>query len=272
MATRSRSGSSSTTETSPSQKWRIVLEYDGAPFVGWQLQPGRPSVQGAVEAALEPLVGHPARVAAAGRTDSGVHAAMQVAVFVTSASRSPRAIRDGLNARLPDEVACLAAEIVPASFDPRHSPHVKTYRYSWLITPTRRPLRRDRAWRIRGPLDVAAMHEAATLLLGTHDFTSFRAAGCTAAHPVRTIEGAEVRAHEDEVHLRVRGTGFLRHMVRNIAGSLHEVGRGTREVSWLPEILAARDRGRAGRTAPAHGLLLECITYLGCQSGEQPGS
>lgn len=271
MATRSPLGSSSTTEAPASQKWRITLEYDGAPFAGWQLQPRQPTVQGAVEAALEPLIGHPARVSAAGRTDTGVHAAMQVAVFETTTARTARAIRNGLNARLPDAIACIAAERVPDSFDPRHSPHTKTYRYTWLVCETRRPLRRDHGWRVPGPLDVTAMQSAAKSLVGTHDFTSFRAAGCTARHPTRTVRGAEISAHGDEVLLRVYGTGFLRHMVRNIAGTLHEVGRGKRPASWVADVLLAKDRGRAGRTAPAHGLLLERITYQDGPGGNAVG-
>lgn len=258
METPSPLGSSSTTE---SQRWRITLEYDGAEFAGWQLQPGQPTIQGAVEQALEPLLGHCARVGAAGRTDAGVHAAMQVASFVTSTERTPTAIRNGLNARLPDAIACIDAERVPISFDPRHAPHTKTYRYTWVVGATRRPLRRGRAWRVPEPLDVDAMAEAARCLLGTHDFTSFRASGCTARHAVRTVQDAIVTRASDEVHLRMLGTGFLRHMVRNVAGSLYDVGRGRWSPDWLAEVLAAKDRGRAGRTAPARGLLLEHIDY-----------
>jgi tRNA pseudouridine38-40 synthase len=242
-------------------RWRIVLEYDGAPFAGWQIQERAPTVQGAVEAALEPLVGHPARVSAAGRTDAGVHAAWQVAAFDTSTERTPRAIREGLNARLPSAIACLEAEAVDPSFDPRRSPHHKWYRYTWLVRGSPSPLRRGRVWHVRGPLDVSAMHESIQAIVGTHDLTSFRAQGCTAQHPVRTIVAAEVRPEGDEVRLRVCGVGFLRHTVRILAGTVLEVGRGARPVAWVSEVLAKRDRTRAGRTAPAHGLLLESVTY-----------
>lgn len=243
------------------QKWRLVLEYDGEPFAGWQLQAGQPTVQGAVEAALEPLLGHAVRIGGAGRTDSGVHAAMQVACFVTETERTPKAIRDGLNARLPASVACLEAAPVPVTFDPRHAPHTKTYRYTWLVSPTRRPLRQGRAWHVRQALNVAAMRGAALALQGTHDFSSFRAAGCSATHPVRTVEQVRVRSEGDEIWLQILGTGFLRHMVRIVAGTLHEVGRGRRDEAWFRDVLEARDRGRAGRTAPPQGLLLERIDY-----------
>ncbi len=186
---------------------------------------------------------------------------MQVATFVTRTVRTPQAVRDGLNARLPAEIACLSAEPVHASFDPRRDPHTKTYRYTWLISDAPRPLRRGRAWRSRRQLDVQRMAESVLCLIGTHDFTSFRAAGCSATHPVRTIMDATVVVSGDEVHLRLLGTGFLRHMVRIVAGSVHEIGQGRQEASWLREVLEARDRGRAGRTAPAQGLLLERIVY-----------
>lgn len=246
----------------PTRRWRLVLEYDGAGFAGWQLQPDAPTVQGAVEAALEGLLGHPARLYAAGRTDTGVHAAMQVAVFDSAARRDARAIRDGLNARLPASVACVAADEVAPDFDPRRHPHRKTYRYTWLCRASRSPLRAGRAWHVRQGLAVPPMAAAVGAVVGTHDFSSFRASGCTADHPVRTVREATVRAVGDEVWLEIHGTGFLRHMVRILAGSLHEIGRGRRPPEWLGEVLRARDRTRAGQTAPAEGLLLERIEYL----------
>ena len=239
----------------------MVLEYDGRPFAGWQIQDGVRTIQGEVEAALAPLLGHFARVRAAGRTDAGVHAAMQIAAFRTRAQRSAKAIRDGLNARLPPEVACLAADPVGDGFDPRHSPHTKTYRYTWLVAPARSPLRRGRSWHVRRPLRVVDMREGALRLQGTHDFSSFRAAGCSSTHPVRTLEAVRVVQQRDEVHLEVMGTGFLRHMVRIIAGCLFEVGRGRHPSAWMGEVLQARDRARAGKTAPAQGLLLKRIDY-----------
>ncbi len=242
-------------------RWRVDLEYDGGPFAGWQLQPDQPTVQGALESALEELMGHPTRIRGAGRTDAGVHALQQVADFDTDQQRSARSVRDGLNAKLPREIACVAASEVPATFSARHSPHTKTYRYTWLVRPARPVWWRDRCWHHRGALDVDAMSAALEAVVGTHDFTSFRAQGCSAKHPVRTVEGATLGREEDRVVLRIQGTGFLRHMVRILAGSLHDVGRGRHEPSWLAEVVAARQRSLAGRTAPAGGLTLESIRY-----------
>lgn len=243
-------------------RWRIDLEYDGAGFVGWQLQPAGRSVQGVVEEALERLLGHPARVRAAGRTDTGVHAEQQVAVFDAEVERTERAVLGGLNGLLPEDVACVAAARVPGDFEPRHAPHTKRYRYRWLDRPARSPLRRGRAWHHRQPLDHEAMDRAARLLEGRHDFSAFRAVGCSAAHAVRTVELCRVERSGDEVHLVAEGTGFLRHMIRIVAGSLTEVGLGRRPPAWLAEVRDSRDRERAGRTAPAHGLTLERIVYL----------
>jgi tRNA pseudouridine38-40 synthase len=242
-------------------RWRIDLEYDGSGFAGWQLQPDQPTVQGALEGALASLVGESVRVRGAGRTDAGVHALQQVAHFDCEAVRSERGMRDGLNAKLPDTVACLEATPVSDTFSARHSPHTKTYCYRWLVRAARPALLRDRCWHERRGLDVAAMARAVEPLVGTHDFTSFRAQGCSAKHPVRTIEGVSVTAAGDLVELRIQGTGFLRHMVRILAGTLHEVGRGKRSEEELIGAVRALDRRAAGRTAPAGGLLLESIHY-----------
>ncbi|MEN0066290.1 MAG: tRNA pseudouridine(38-40) synthase TruA [Myxococcota bacterium] len=253
------SGSSSTTE--PSQRWRIDLEYDGRDFAGWQLQPGTATIQGAIEDALTHLLGQSVRVAGAGRTDAGVHAAKQVASFVTTVERPPERMRGGLNRFLPSSIACLSAQPVPLTFDPRRDPHVKTYRYTWLVRPSRSPLREGRVWHERRPLEVSTMHTAVQAIVGTHDFTSFRAVGCSAKHPIRTVPEACVEAVGDEVRLEVRGTGFLRHMVRILAGTLHEVGRGKRTLDEFVAVLEGKDRTQAGPTAPASGLLLADITY-----------
>lgn len=242
-------------------RWRLDLEYDGAPWAGFQLQPNAPTIQAELERALGTLLAHPARVHAAGRTDTGVHALQQVVVVDTAAVRTPHQVREGLNALLDASIACVAARPVPDTFDPRHAPHVKTYVYTWCDRPARSPLRRGRAWMSRRPLDAAAMHDAVGCLVGTHDFSSFRAEGCTSTHPVRTIPAASVARHDDEVRLVVCGTGFLRHMVRILAGTLTEVGLGRRPVDHVASVLAARTRSRAGQTAPAHGLCLASIAY-----------
>jgi len=265
--------SSSTTEAdavaAPKTRWRLDLEYDGADFAGWQLQPGERTIQGVLEAALEVICGHPVRVGAAGRTDAGVHALQQVACFQTSTPRMPREMVGGLNANLPEDVVVVTARPVPDAFDPRRSPHVKCYRYRWLVSDGRRPLRRRAVWQVRCALDAERMDAAVQALIGEHDFSSFRASGCTAKHPRRIVEAARVFAREDEVLLELEGRAFLRYMVRNIAGTLYDVGRGRCGVDHLATVLEARDRGRAGRTAPPQGLVLAWIRYLDGELGDE---
>ncbi len=244
-------------------RWRLDLEYDGGAFAGYQLQPNADTVQAALERALSTLFDHPVRAHAAGRTDTGVHAEQQVVVFDSEVARSPHQVREGLNALLPEAVACLQARVVADGFDPRRHPHTKTYVYSWLDRAARSPLRRHRVWAVRRTLDPDAMHRAVEAVVGTHDFSSFRAEGCTSTHPVRTVPSAVVERAGDEVHLVIRGTGFLRHMVRILAGTLTDVGLGRRPDSHVTDVLAARNRGRAGITAPAQGLCLASIEYEG---------
>ncbi len=244
-----------------STRFKIVVEYHGARFVGWQVQPNGRSVQATLDAAAEKLVGHPVRVMGSGRTDSGVHALGQVAAFDTDATRTPRELVLGMNALLPDDVSVVSAEVVPAEFDPRRWAFAKRYRYAFLDREARSPMACDRSWFVRGRLDHEAMDVAARTLSGTHDYTSFRAAGCGAATAVRTIDGFEVERSGDLVLLHARGHGFLRHMVRIVAGTLTEVGLGRRPVEWPAEVLATRDRSRAGRTAPAHGLTLMSVQH-----------
>jgi tRNA pseudouridine38-40 synthase len=253
------------------QRWKLVLEYDGTDFVGWEVQPGHRSVQGAIEEALAGLLGHPVRVSVSGRTDAGVHALAQVASVRTPVRRSARAMRDGLNARLPADVACVRAEGVPLDFDPRRGAREKHYRYTFLDRPARSPLRRDRAWHLRRPLDAGAMHEAAQALVGTHDFAAFRASGCGARSTVRTLPGWRVVRRDSEIHLDVRGHGFLRHMIRIVAGSLVEVGLGRRPVGWMARVLEGRDRTAAGPTAPARGLCLVSVRYPELPPGPDAG-
>lgn len=243
------------------ERWRLVVEYDGRAFCGWQLQPGQRSVQGVIESALERLFGHPIRVSVSGRTDAGVHALGQVISFTSPQPRAPATVVKAMNATLPNDVAVVSAEPVPAAFDPRRWAWAKHYRYTWLERPARSPLRHDRVWPVREPLDLAAMRAAAAQLVGTHDFTSFRAEGCTANGPVRTVEAADLRRVNDELWLEVMGQGFLRHMVRIIAGTLYDVGRGKRSPADFGAVLAAADRAKAGQTAPPGGLCLVRVDY-----------
>jgi tRNA pseudouridine38-40 synthase len=242
-------------------RWRLDLEYDGTAFAGWQIQPDAPSIQGALEDAVARLFGTTARVCASGRTDAGVHAEHQVASFVHDVERSEKAVRDGLNAFLPPSIAVLEASRVDDGFDPRRQVKTKTYRYQWLARPARSPLREGRVWHVRSPIDVDAMHASVQHLAGTWDFTSFRAQGCQADHAVRTIPRWSVGREGPLVCLRVDGHGFLRHMIRIVAGTVLEVGQGKRAPEEMVAVREARDRRAAGRTAPAAGLTLERVRY-----------
>ena len=236
--------------------WRLRLSWLGTRYVGWQRQPNGLSIQQVVEEALSDILGgQRVRVHAAGRTDAGVHAIEQLAaVKVKRVRREAHELWRGLNARLPDDIACLGVDPAPRGFNPRGT--IKLYRYRVLNRAARCPFRHDRAWHVREALDVEAMAAAARPLVGEHDFTSFRASGCTAKHPVRTLLGAAVRREGDEIHVEFEGNGFLRHQVRIMVGALVEVGAGRQPVDWLAELLAARDRRLGARTAPAHGLWL----------------
>jgi tRNA pseudouridine38-40 synthase len=250
---------------------KLTVEYDGAAFSGWQLQPGQATVQEAVETAMAALCGVPrvqVRVTASGRTDAGVHARGQVVSFAppgNGASLPLKAWTAGLNAHLPETVACVRAEEAPEGFDARRWARGKRYVYSIKNHACRSPLWRGRAWEVRRPLDFAAMQAGAKLLLGRHDFTSFRAADCPATHPVRELRRLELSedAREPGVwHVTVEATAFLKHMVRNLVGTLAEVGHGRRSADSLAVLLAQRDRTKAGVTAPPHGLVLDEVYYL----------
>jgi len=247
--------------------WRLLLEYDGTAYVGWQRQPRGTSIQGLVEDALRSVLGgEPADVRASGRTDAGVHALGQVASFRAATARTPRAVRMGLNSLLPRDIACREARRTADDFDALETPHSKRYLYRILDTGERAPLRERFTWHLRGVLDVPAMQAAARHLVGTWDFESFRAGGCAAATSVRTIRSLQVRRTGDEVHVEVDGDGFLRHMVRIVAGTLVGVGRGRFAPDDVAAIRDARDRARAGRTAPAGGLCLVSVDYAGADA------
>ena len=241
---------------------KLTLEYDGTGFVGWQVQPNGRSVQQELEKGIERLCGEPVRVTGAGRTDSGVHARGQVASLRAPRELPLKAWTAGLNALLPDDLACLRAEVAPDGFDARRWARGKRYAYTILETPVRSPLERGRAWEIRRPLDVQAMRRATPVLLGAHDFSAFRAADCPARTTVREMRRLEIRQSGARIELVVEATAFLKHMVRNIVGTLVEVGHGRREVDSLASLLEGRDRTQAGPTAPAHGLVLDEVFYL----------
>lgn len=241
---------------------RLVLEYDGTNYVGWQLQPNGPSVQGRVQLALGELLGTPISVMAAGRTDSGVHAKGQVIAFDSPRQLPMKAYWMGLNGLLPDDIAVVKAEEVRDDFDPRRWSEGKRYRYSISNRRSRSPHRRFTHWEIFQPIDLESMQIASRVLLGKHDFSAFRAEGCQAKTAVREIRKIDIGGLPgDEFHLVFEGTAFLRHMVRNLVGTLIEVGRKRQPTEWVREVLASRDRNRAGATAPPQGLCLEEVFY-----------
>ena len=240
---------------------KLTLEYEGTRYVGWQVQPNGPSIQAEVERALAALHGSPRRVTAAGRTDAGVHALGQVASFPEPSPLPLAAYVKGMNALLAADVAVRAASVEPDGFDARRSARGKRYRYRIVNGPTRAPLSRLHSWQVFRPLDVAAMRAAAVPLVGRHDFAAFQAADCESAHAVREVRRLELLADRDELAVVIEATAFVKHMVRNIVGTLVEVGLGKRQAASIPALLEGRDRTRAGRTAPPQGLCLEEVFY-----------
>jgi tRNA pseudouridine38-40 synthase len=254
--------------------FKITVAYDGAPFVGWQRQTTGPSVQGLIEDILRNLEDGDVTVHGAGRTDAGVHALGQVASFTLRRAVAADVVQRALNASLPDEVRVVAAAEVPASFHARFAARSKTYRYRVWNSDVSDPFERNYAWHVRGALGLEAMAEAARSLEGRHDFAAFQAA--EGAHPMTVREIFLSRLTVDAAGqagalplpgqllvYEIAGSGFLRYMVRAIVGSLMEIGHGRRNVAWMQDVMASRDRTRAGPTAPAHGLFLVRVDYPG---------
>jgi tRNA pseudouridine38-40 synthase len=244
--------------------YRLLIEYDGTGFVGWQRQPEGISIQGLLEGALASICGlDRVTVMGSGRTDAGVHALGQVASFMAPVMREGHQLRRGLNSKLPAQVCCLEASRAPDGFDARLHARSKRYRYRILDGDRRSGLRQRFVLHERGRLDVGAMAVAAGALVGSHDFSSFRAAGSDVPTSIRTLHELRVERVEDEVRLEVAGSGFLRHMVRIMTGTLIEVGRGRLAPDAVAEVLAARDRAAAHKTAAACGLCLVSVDYAG---------
>jgi len=240
---------------------KVVLEYDGSGFAGWQQQAHGRTVEAELKRALKAVTGQDLKVYAAGRTDAGAHAEGQVVSFQTDGRISPHRMVAALNARLPADVAVLSGEEVPDEFHARYSARWRRYRYRYLDRPSRPALERGRCWHVRGALDVDAMSAAAKALTGKHDWTSY----CSASEPpdarVREMRSARVVRRGDVVELELVAEGFLRGLARSIAGALAEVGRGRRPPEWVGEVLEARDRRTAAKTAPAGGLTLMEVIY-----------
>jgi tRNA pseudouridine38-40 synthase len=243
-------------------RYKLLIEYDGAPFVGWQVQHNGVSVQGVLTAAVAAFCGESVHVQGAGRTDAGVHALGQVAHIDLARPWDTDTIRDATNAHLrPHPVAVLRAEPVADDFDARFSARQRHYIYRII---NRRPdltLEVGRAWRAPRPLDVSAMHEAAQGLVGRHDFTTFRAAECQAKSPVKTLGRLDVERCRDELRIHAAARSFLHHQVRSIVGSLVQVGEGRWSADDLARALAARDRRACGPVAPPDGLYLVKVDY-----------
>lgn len=239
----------------------VGIEYDGTHFVGWQRQSQGRSVQRTAEEAFSTVAAEPIELIVAGRTDAGVHALSQVAHFDTKSERGPRNWVLGANAHLPEDVTVLWTQEVDGDFHARYSAISRTYAYFVCERSTRPALLRKRVAWVRGTLDLERMREGARHLVGEHDFSAFRAAECQSRSPVRTVKELEVFRDDGLLCISVKANAFLHHMVRNIAGSLVEVGRRRREAGWMREVLESRDRRLGGPTAPAQGLVLTAIEY-----------
>ena len=270
--------------------WKLTLSYNGAQFHGWQVQPGLTTVQGRLAAALESITGETVLPQGAGRTDAGVHALGQVASFSLRAAIPPQNLQRALNRVLPPEVRVLRAEMVPGGFHARHSSRRKVYEYRIferhvLAAPDAAericpPFLAPFAWDCRWPLRLEALQTGAALLIGTHDFSAMAAAArpqrdgsettrSSAPNPVKTVFSSEWSRLDGLLVYRVCGSGFLHHMVRNLVGTMVDIGRGSLELEDLPKILASRNRSQAGPTAPASGLYLVEVKY-GSQTGDTP--
>jgi len=243
-------------------RWKLVVEYDGTPFVGWQRQENGPSVQAALEDAVFAFCGERVVAQGAGRTDAGVHAAGQVAHVDIARESGADTVRDALNFHLkPAPIAVLSAIAAGEDFHARFSAIGRAYRYR--IVNRRAPLALElgRAWHLVQPLDAARMHEAAQMLVGNHDFTSFRSSICQAPSPVKTLDRLDVSRHGEAIEIVAEARSFLHHQVRNMAGTLKLVGEGKWQPRDVASALAARDRSKAGPTAPPEGLCLERVVY-----------
>jgi tRNA pseudouridine38-40 synthase len=243
-------------------RYRVTIEYDGTPFVGWQVQADGRSVQGCLVEAIRRLGGETVEVRGAGRTDAGVHALGQVAHFDLVRDWPADTVRDAVNFHLrPDPITILDCVEIGPGFDARFSASARHYLYRILARRAPPALDRDRVWWVPRPLDAAAMAAAAPALIGRHDFTTFRAAGCQARSAVKTLDRLAVTVAGEEIRIEASARSFLHHQVRSIVGSLKHVGEGKWAVGDLAAALAAKDRTRCGALAPAHGLYLVRVDY-----------
>ena len=243
-------------------RWRLTIEYDGGPFIGWQRQGHGPSVQQTLEEALQRMTGKPAQVLAAGRTDAGVHALAMAAHVDVMTSLTPHRLREGLNALVrPQPISVLEVATVANDWHARFSCIGRRYRYRILNRGAPPALDSGRVWHMAMPLDVAAMQAGAAQLVGRHDFTTFRSAHCQSDSPVKTLDRLEVSRVGDEVHVEAAARSFLHHQVRSMVGCLAMVGRGQWEPEDIGRALEARDRAALGFNAPPQGLYFVAAIY-----------
>lgn len=243
-------------------RYRITIEYDGTPFVGWQIQAVGRTVQGRLSEAIAAFTGETVRVNGAGRTDAGVHAGGQVAHFDLARDWEPLKVREALNFHLrPDPIAALDAAVVEPDFDARFSATGRRYLYRILARKAPPALDRNRVWWVARPLDAEAMAAAAARMLGRHDFTTFRAAACQSRSPVKTLDRLDVSRRGDEIRIWAEARSFLHHQVRSLVGSLKHVGEGKWSPDDMQAALFACDRSRCGALAPSQGLYLMAVDY-----------
>lgn len=252
------------------QNFRLLVEYDGTAYHGWQRQSNTRTIQGTIEAALKTMTGEPVTLIGSGRTDAGVHATGQVANFCLETRLTPDVFLKGLNSLLPPDIVIKDCAAVDETFHARYNTLSKVYDYRILNRPIPAALFRQYAWHIRRPLDLKAIRTAMLCLKGQHDFSAFEAAGSSRSHAVRTVIDVDLTGHEVRlapkdadgyVVFSIEADGFLRHMARNIVGTLVGVGLGEISPEAFEEILISKDRKQAGATAPAHGLFLREVKY-----------
>ena len=249
-------------------RYKLIIEYDGSPFLGWQVQDAGLTVAGVLEDAVEKLSGESTKVSGAGRTDAGVHALGQVAHFDLDRAWPTDTVRAAVNFHLkPDPIAVLDCALVSADFDARFSAIGRHYRYRILCRPAPPVLDRDRVRWVPQRLDAEAMQAAAQALVGRHDFTTFRAAGCQSRSPIKTLDRLAVSTHGDEIVIEASARSFLHNQVRSMVGSLKMVGEGKWPISGVAAALQAKDRAACGPVAPARGLYLVKVDYPAATPG-----
>jgi tRNA pseudouridine38-40 synthase len=243
-------------------RYRLDLEYDGGPYKGFQAQADLPTVQGSIERAVKAFCGEELRLQAAGRTDTGVHALHQVVHIDLERDWKPEVVRDAINAHLvPEPIAIIAASLAPEDFHARFSAKGRRYLYRIVNRMAPPTLEKHRVWHLKKPLDVAAMSEAASALIGHHDFTTFRDVDCQAKSPLKTLDEARIWREGEEVRVAFSARSFLHRQVRSMTGSLAEVGAGRWTPADLKAALEAKDRTACGQVAPAEGLYLAGVEY-----------